>query len=150
VELWELIGRESIRNLVARYNSNGDSGRFAEVLELFAPDAVMETLDTTYTGIDEIKTIFTGTKDRFGQFGAQSGKRFYMRHCTSTHQVDFLSETTAKGRCYYHVFMPHGIDHWGRYLDEYAVRDGRWVFTSRKVTMDGYTPGGFGAASVGE
>lgn len=150
MELWELIGRESIRNLVARYNSNGDSGRFDAVLELFAPDAVMVTLDTAYRGIDEISTIFTGTKDRFGTFGSQTGKPFYMRHCTSTHQVDFTSPTAAKGRCYYHVFMPHGIDHWGRYIDEYEQRDGRWLFTSRKVTMDGYVPGGFGAASVGD
>ena len=32
----------AIRDLVARYNANGDSGRFDQVLELFAPDAVME------------------------------------------------------------------------------------------------------------
>jgi hypothetical protein len=70
-----------------------------------------------------------------------------MRHCTSTHQVDLLDETHAKGRCYYHVFMPHGIDHWGRYIDEYERRDGKWLFTNRKVTMDGYVAGGFGAAS---
>lgn len=150
MEMWELVARESIRNLVARYNSNGDSGRFAEVLELFADDAVMETLDEVHTGIDEIKTIFTGTRDRFGKFGAAQGKAFYMRHCTATHQIDLLSPTEAKGRCYYHVFMPHGVDHWGRYIDEYGVRDGQWRFTRRKVTMDGYVPGGFGAASVGE
>jgi hypothetical protein len=30
------------------------------------------------------------------------------------------------------------------------MRDGRWVFTHRKVTMEGYVPGGMGAASVGE
>ena len=39
---------------------------------------------------------------------------------------------------------------WGRYVDEYEMRDGRWVFTHRKVTMDGYVPGGMGAQSVGE
>ena len=43
-----------------------------------------------------------------------------------------------------------GLDHWGRYVDEYEMRDGRWVFTHRKVTMDGYVPGGMGAQSVGE
>ena len=36
MELWELVARESIRDLVARYNANGDSGRFDQVLELFA------------------------------------------------------------------------------------------------------------------
>ena len=32
----ELVARESIRDLVARYNPNGDSGRFDQVVELFA------------------------------------------------------------------------------------------------------------------
>ena len=41
MELWELTARESIRDLVARYNANADTGRFDQVLELFAPDAVM-------------------------------------------------------------------------------------------------------------
>ena len=38
MELWQLIARESIRDLVARYNANGDTGRFAQVRELFSPD----------------------------------------------------------------------------------------------------------------
>ncbi len=42
MEIWELIARESIRDLVARYNANGDSGRFDPMLELFAEDAVLE------------------------------------------------------------------------------------------------------------
>ena len=29
MQLWELTARESIRDLVTRYNSNGDAGRFA-------------------------------------------------------------------------------------------------------------------------
>ena len=147
VELWELVARESIRVLVARYNSNGDSARFDAVLELFAPDAVMELPDGVYDGIDQIKTIFTGTKGRLADFGLGTGKQFYMRHYTATHQVDLLDQTHAKGRCYYQVIMAHGLDHWGRYIDEYELREGRWLFTNRKVSMDGYVAGGFGAAS---
>ena len=148
MELWELSARESIRNLVARYNSNGDAARFEPVLELFAPDAVMELDDGVYDGIERIKTIFTGTKGRFADFGLATGKKFYMRHCTFTHQVDFTDQHSATGRCYYQVLMPHGLDHWGRYLDRYAERDGRWYFVHRKVTMDGYVEGGFGAANA--
>ena len=69
MELWELDARESIRDLVTRYNSNGDTGRFPQVLELFAPDAVMETVTPdgaahVYRGRDDIATIFTGTRER--------------------------------------------------------------------------------------
>ena len=45
MEPWELIARESVRDLVARYNANGDSGRFDPLLELFAEEAVMELPD---------------------------------------------------------------------------------------------------------
>src|SRR5579864_7356005 len=38
MEFWELIAREAIRDLVARYNANADTGRFDQVMELFSPD----------------------------------------------------------------------------------------------------------------
>jgi hypothetical protein len=31
MELWELIAREGIRDLVTRYNSNGDTGRLEQL-----------------------------------------------------------------------------------------------------------------------
>jgi hypothetical protein len=152
VELWELTARESIRDLVVRYNSNGDSGRFAEVYTLFAPDATMEiapgmTTSGIYRGLDEIATIFTGARDTL-KGGAPQAKPTYMRHYTATHQVDLIDAQHAKGRCYYQVLMPHALDHWGRYIDEYEQRDGRWVFVYRKVTMDGWVPGGMAEATV--
>ena len=149
MELWELTAREAIRDLVARYNANGDTGRFAQVLELFAEDAVMEVPGVRYDGRDGIATLFTGTQQNVKGL-AEPGRPVYLRHNTSTHQIDLLDPTHAKGRCYYFVLLPHGVDHWGRYIDEYEMRDGRWQFTHRRVTMDGYVPGGMGAASVTE
>jgi hypothetical protein len=32
--------------------------------------------------------------------------------------------------------MDHGLDHWGRYLDEFGVFDSRWLFTRRRVLID--------------
>ena len=134
MEHWELEAREAIRDLVARYNANGDSGRFAQVIELFAPDAVMDVgWDRVFTGPDEILTIFTGTREKV----VSSDKPMYMRHYTATHQIDVTSPTEANGRCYYHVLTPHGLDHWGRYIDEYRTVDGVWRFARRKVTTDG-------------
>ncbi len=77
MELWELTARESIRDLVARYNANGDAGRFAQVLELFADDAAMEIATPggdvqRYEGHDAIATIFTGTKERWDSESAGS------------------------------------------------------------------------------
>jgi hypothetical protein len=149
MELWELIARESIRDLVARYNANGDSGRFEQMLKVFADDAAMElvAVDGTvrrYDGIDQVATIFTETKagwdatvptDAGG--GDGSKPRHHIRHFTATHQIDLVDESHARGRCYFAVLMPHGVDHWGRYVDEYGVRDGRWVITLRRALSDG-------------
>ena len=141
MELWELIARESIRDLVARYNANGDSGRFDQVMELFAEDAVMDIAAGIHRGKKEIRTIFESAAKRTGQ-GPDKGARF-IRHCTSTHQIDLLSETEAKGRCYYYVLTDKGLDHWGRYIDEYRLIDGRWLFWHRRVTTDAAVPGGW-------
>jgi SnoaL-like domain len=158
MELWELIARESIRDLVARYNANGDSGRFEQMLAVFAEDASMELVaaDGTvrrYDGIDQVATIFTETKANWdagaggaGAAGAGAAAvgstppvRHHIRHFTGTHQIDLVDETHARGRCYFFVIMPHGLDHWGRYVDEYGVRDGRWVITLRRALSDGRT-----------
>jgi hypothetical protein len=136
VENWQIAARESIRDLVIRYNSNGDSGRFADVLALFAPDAVMELEDRTYAGIESITTIFTGTRDRLRGDGRQG----YVRHFTATHQIDVVSESSASGRCYFSVLSPIGLDHWGRYIDRYRTLDGQWKFAHRRVVIDGRSP----------
>lgn len=137
MDLDELLAREQIRDLVARYNANGDAGRYEQVLELFAPDAVMELPDATYRGRDEIRTVFTGAA---ADFSAQSNFR-YVRHNTSTHQIDLTGPTSAEGRLYFFVIMAHGLDHWGRYRDRYTVVDGQWRFEHRRVFVDGYADG---------
>lgn len=149
MDLWELVARESIRDLVQRYNSTGDSGRFAETLALFAEDAVIERPDGLFEGLDAIEGQFQGAAGDLRHLAGPDG-RMYMRHFTSTHQIDLVDRTHATGRCYYQVLLPKGLDHWGRYVDEYEERDGRWVFTRRKVTIDGHHPGGLAASFLGE
>jgi hypothetical protein len=148
MELWELVARESIRDLVARYNANGDSGRFAEMMKVFADDAVMELVAADgsvrrYEGAAEVASIFTETKSGWDG-GTAAGKGtttpHHVRHFTSTHQIDLTNQTEATGRLYYLVLMAHGVDHWGRYVDEYGLRDGRWLITQRRALSDGRMP----------
>jgi hypothetical protein len=143
MELWELVARESIRDLVARYNANGDSGRFDPMLELFAEEATMELPDATYRGRDEIRSMLDGAARNTGDAPKASAR--FIRHFTATHQIDLMSESQAKGRSYYVVFTDKGPDHWGRYVDEYRQIDGQWRFWHRKVTVDAATPGGWAA-----
>jgi hypothetical protein len=141
----EAVAREGIRDLVARYNSNSDSGRFGPLFDLFAPDAVMETGDvsgefTRYVGIEEISKIFTGAQDRM-QSQPQEASPAYIRHFTATHQIDLIDADHASGRLYFAVLMAHGLDHWGRYIDQYRRLDDRWKFAHRKVHLDGRVSG---------
>lgn len=141
MEPFELAARESIRDLVARYNANGDAGRFDEMLALFAEDAVLELSSGAYAGRAAIRAFFESVAQRTGAGRAAK----FVRHFTATHQIDVLSEREARGRCYYAVLTERGLDHWGRYLDEYRRADGRWLFQRRKVTLDAAVPGGWGA-----
>jgi len=136
----EMLAREAIRDLVARYNANGDSGRFAQLWELFTADAVMETAEmggepVRYEGLEEIKTIFTGARDRIAS--RPDTVPGYIRHFTATHQIDLVDAHHATGRLYFAVLMPHGLDHWGRYIDRYVCTGGRWQFGYRRASVDG-------------
>ena len=131
-----------IRNLVAAYNAFGDRGRFDELMGLFEPDAVMEIGDGhTYEGADRIREIFTRTRSSVTS-GAQPS---YVQHHTSPVHITMVDQDHATGRAYFSVLMEHGLDHWGRYDDEYRRTDGNWRFARRRVRTDGFTPGGWAA-----
>jgi SnoaL-like domain len=134
---WEIDARESIRDLTTRYNSNGDTGRFAEVRKLFHADAEMYLEGRTYVGIEEVMTIFTGTQSRIN---ATDGPPL-LRHLTGTHQIDLIDEHNARGRLYFFVLTMIGPDHWGTYMDHYRKdADGVWRFARRSVKVEGRSP----------
>jgi hypothetical protein len=138
MELWELVARESIRDLVARYNASSDSGRIDATVQLFAVDAVVDATGKLYSGRKEIRAMFDAAAT-----GLQAAGPAYIRHFTSGLQIDVTSPTEAKARCYYLVLMADGLDHWGRYVDEFRFQE-RWLFWRRRITLDGGAPGGWG------
>jgi ketosteroid isomerase-like protein len=142
MEIWELVARESIRDLVARYNANGDSGRFEAMMNVFADDAVVELVATDgsvrrFEGVSDIASIFVNTKAGWDVDVKPNAANHHVRHCTATLQIDLVDETHARGRCYFLVLMGHGLDHWGRYIDEFEQRDDRWLITHRRAITDG-------------
>jgi ketosteroid isomerase-like protein len=133
----ELAAREAIRDLVARYNASGDAGRLDPLLELFAEDALLEVPGASLRGRGEIRAFFEGV------VRGEGGRRrvAHLRHFTATHQIDLEGPDRARGRCYYLVLTEAGLDHWGRYLDEYRRSGERWLFARRSVSVDGSVPG---------
>jgi hypothetical protein len=133
------VSREAIRELVARYNLSGDSGRLAELGELFCESAVLEIGTRRYEGRVAIEGMFAAAAAETRDGGAVS----YIRHFVATHSIDLATRERASGRCYFLVVTDRGLDHWGRYADEYR-RDGeRWRFALRRVTVDGQVSGGW-------
>ncbi len=142
MELWELIGRESIRDLVARYAHAADGGRFDELAALFAPDGVLETPDRVeHRGSDAIRTFLGGTKSSL----AAATTAPYIRHHVSNLRLDIADADSATGAAYFFVVTERGPDHWGRYRDRYVRLDERWRFAHRRVRLDGYAPGSWAA-----
>ena len=136
----ELAAREAIRDLIARYNGYGDSGRLDELLALFTPDAVVVTDGTTYDGRDAIRGLFRT---------AAGPTPSRIRHFTSTLRIDVAAPDRATARCYFEVLTDAGLDHWGSYRDEIVHADGAWRFARREVRVDGMAPGGWAEARRG-
>jgi hypothetical protein len=133
----ELLARESIRELVARYAIGVDSGRFDDALSVFGPTSTMEVAGSTHVGPSEILEVFTGAGETFS---ARVGVSPTVRHNVTTHKIELTSPTTAKGRVYFMVIVGSQLDHWGRYFDTYGVIDGAWAITSRVVVVDDRAP----------
>ena len=143
MEVWELIARESIRDLVIRYNANADSGRFKEVLALFTNDACFELIEgdrsDLYRNHDGISRLLTDFQSTWVSSAAARGNSPYVRHFVATHQIDVEDRNRASGRSYVAVVKAGGLDHWGRYLDDYVRRDGAWLISRRRAITDGRT-----------
>lgn len=140
MESWELVARESIRDIVARYNSNGDGGRIEDMMTLFAADATLEVPGhAPLSGVDAIRTFFS----QVARGGDNTFELRMLHHHTATHQIDIFDEQSATGRCYFTVYTQLGLDHWGRYIDDYRCAEGQWKFLRRRVYVDGTTPGGW-------
>ncbi|HET7531037.1 MAG TPA: nuclear transport factor 2 family protein [Mycobacteriales bacterium] len=130
----ELAVRESVRDLLARYNFYGDRGRFDELLELFADEATLVTDGATYVGRAAIRQLFTGAVDDDPQ---------RIRHFTSTVVIDLVADDRVTARSYFQVLAGAGLDHWGTYRDVVVRLDGQWRLARREVRVDGMTPGGW-------
>jgi ketosteroid isomerase-like protein len=139
MELWEIEARECIRDLVARYNANGDSGRIDQMMALFAEEAVMLIPPSgEYVGRKAIRAFLGSVaKGTASNANRDDGGVRFIRHFTATHQIDVLDREKAVGRSYFAVLTDRGLDHWGRYVDEYRRIDDRWQFWHRTCTTDG-------------
>jgi len=138
MDVWELVAREEIRELVARYAHCADSGRFEELVALFAEDGVLEIVGREELhGRQAILNFLVATAARF----RESSRPRSIRHHVTSLRIEVSARGQVTSASYFLVVGEHGPDHWGRYRDRYAQRDGRWLFARRQVRVDGRAPG---------
>jgi SnoaL-like domain len=109
VEAWELVAREQIRDTIARYAHCVDGGRFDELVELFAPDGVLEVEgERPHQGRDAIRAFVSGTgRDLAAETGAPR-----IRHHVDSVLIELDGEVRARARCYFLAVTERGVDHW--------------------------------------
>lgn len=146
MDLWEVVARESVRDLTARYNAHGDAGRLDELLEVFTLDATIDMEGDVSSGRDEMRTAFQAAGREFVAYARAGGTPRngpVLRHCLTTQHIDVRSEDEVHAMTYFVVFMSHGLDHWGTYRDSFVRVDGSWYVKARQVVVDGAIEGGF-------
>jgi hypothetical protein len=145
MELWELMIRESVRDTLARYNNGGDRLQIDTLAGCFTPDGVMDITGRgqPLVGRSQIERALGVTLGKPGQ-PAKAERTFVHHHVASTYFIS-VRPTEVETASYFAVHTPIGLDHWGRYRDSLVPGtgedDGRWLFTRRRITTDGFAPG---------
>jgi len=136
MEMWELVARERIRETIARYAHCADTGRFADLVELFTDDGVLE-IDgrLPLTGRSAIAGFLGSTKASL----ASTLGRPFIRHHVSSLTIEVDTPETARAASYFLAITERGPDHWGRYRDQLRAVGDRWLLEHRRVRPDGHS-----------
>ncbi len=136
----EVIERETIRELLVRYVSLVDQGRYQEVAPLFAPDAILEVTDEEPSqGAIEIEALLVRAGDSLRHHMASP----ILRHHLSSIVIDFVEPHQARTTGYFIAVTEIGPDHWGRYRDTLIRTDDAWRIQRRLIQIEGFANGGW-------
>lgn len=132
--LQELLDKQAIQELIARYSRTLDWVDDAGQAGCYWPDAAIDYGFFKGTAADFVPVVMAVERS--------TGRRW---HLLSSLAVKLTSATTAEGECYGVALgfrredeaEPYrGNMYGGRYLDQYEKRDGEWRISSRRYIMD--------------
>ena len=128
----EIAARVAILDLTSRFAEAADNKDAEAYASLFAPDARFEPGPIgTMDGRDAVREFIRGLPPDVPRTW----------HQMTSFRVDYLGDGRAVGCVYYMALSEAGIDHWGRYEDEYREIDGRWLFQVRLCRIESFAPG---------
>jgi uncharacterized protein (DUF1684 family) len=137
----ELLAREEIRHLMAKYTVGGDRLDFKTLASVFAADGVMESGVVNAAGPQEIERKLGELMGAAGAVASAHAMTF-SRHNLTTSLIDFQADGGASGRSYFLVMSDVGIDHCGVYYDRFIKIDGEWKIKHRRIRIDYCAPHG--------
>jgi ketosteroid isomerase-like protein len=129
VNIEELVDRESIRELSARYNYLVDNGPKESLSEVWAPDGVFEVTGMLrLAGKDELTSVLDDGPGR-------------TLHVTSDQTIEVTGDTAKQtSTLVLYRRRPdrsrNDLMSTGRYVDVLVRTPGGWRFQSRTVTLD--------------
>lgn len=133
----ELVARESVRDVYARYNRSGDKGRLDELAACFTPLGVLDVAGHFVArGREEIVRHLQASAgpSRWTRGGAG---RPVVRHFLASLRFDEVGPDLVRSSAYFLVCAADAVDHWGTYRDVLVSTETGWLFESRSVSVDG-------------
>jgi hypothetical protein len=125
-----------VQRTIMNYTHFGDSGNFEGFTNQFTEDGVLETIGRQNKGRAGITEFLTLIAARFG-----SAEGFFpARHHVASIAVEPIDDDHAKASSYFTLTAGYGPDHWGRYRDQLERHGDVWLFTHRRVYVEGSIP----------
>lgn len=139
--MWELVARERIRDTLARYNWSGDAMRLDDLAAAFCEDGELELRGSEpIRGRRAIVDFLGGTVAAPKAAAEASSVKRIVRHNVTNIRFTEVTPQQARVACYFTVFTEIGLDHFGRYRDEFVPVDGDWLIRHRFVSTDWSAP----------
>lgn len=139
--MWELVARERIRDTLARYNWSGDAMRLDDLAAAFCEDGELELRGSeSVRGRRAIVDFLGGAVAAPNAAAEASSVKRIVRHNVTNIRFTEVTPKQARVACYFTVFTEIGLDHFGRYRDEFVPVDGEWLIRHRFVSTDWSAP----------
>lgn len=130
--------REEIERTIYQYAWGYDDDELEYLAGAFAPDGTLDHAiegSTDLRGPEQIRAWMDEKRQVFRDAGEQP------RHMLSTLEVEQLSDTEARSRCYMTMMVTRSdgtvyVHHSGRYVDMFVRVGDRWLFSERLIRVD--------------
>lgn len=138
----DLLAREAIRHVMAKYTTSGDRLRVEDFVACFTEDAVMESehVPTDRAFRYEGRAQIRAWQERWLAGEGDTHGATFVRHHLSTSRIDITAADSAEARTYWVAWTDIGPDHAGYYLDRFRKVEGEWLIAHRRVRMDWEAP----------